>query len=153
MLVPVGYVERVIANLVDNARRFAASRVEVVIRATTRTATIEVRDDGPGVPPEERDHIFERFVRLDEARDREHGGFGLGLAIVADLCRAYGGTIEVRDGSPGPSSPSGSRSAKRARRRIGPLESRSGPAIASNRPAARGPGRCHRCRPTDVRRA
>jgi signal transduction histidine kinase len=99
--VPVGYVERIVANLVDNGRRFATSRVDVVVGATTKTATLEVRDDGPGVPPEERDHIFERFVRLDEARAREHGGFGLGLAIVADLCHAYGGTIEVRDGQPG----------------------------------------------------
>jgi signal transduction histidine kinase len=101
VLVPVGYVERVIANLVDNARRFAATRVDVVIRATARTATIEVRDDGPGVPISERERIFERFHRLDEARDREHGGFGLGLAIVADLCHAYHGTIEVGDGGPG----------------------------------------------------
>jgi signal transduction histidine kinase len=101
VLVPVGYVERVIANLVDNARRFAATRVDVVIRATARIATVEVRDDGPGVPAAERQRIFERFVRLDEARDREHGGFGLGLAIVADLCDAYSGTIEVRDGGPG----------------------------------------------------
>ena len=101
VLVPVGYVERVIGNLVDNARRFAASRVDVVIRGTARTATIEVRDDGPGVPAAERERIFERFVRLDEARDREHGGFGLGLAIVADLCHAYHGSIEVDDGGPG----------------------------------------------------
>ncbi len=101
VLVPMGYLERVIANLVDNARRFAVSRVDVMVLATGRTAVIEVRDDGPGVPPGERARIFERFVRLDEARDREHGGFGLGLAIVADLCHAYGGTIEVHDGAPG----------------------------------------------------
>ncbi len=101
VLVPVGYVERVIGNLVDNARRFAATRVDVVIRARARTATIEVHDDGPGVPAAERERIFERFVRLDEARDREHGGFGLGLAIVADLCQAYNGSIEVGDGRPG----------------------------------------------------
>jgi signal transduction histidine kinase len=101
VLMPVGYVERVIGNLVDNARRFAATRVDVVIRATARTATIEVRDDGPGVRPAERERIFERFFRLDEARDRENGGFGLGLAIVADLCHAYNGTIAVGDGHPG----------------------------------------------------
>ena len=54
-----------------------------------------------GRAPPDRGRIFERFVRLDEARDREHGGFGLGLAIVADLCHAYGGTIEVGDAGPG----------------------------------------------------
>jgi signal transduction histidine kinase len=99
--IPAGYLERIVANLVDNARRYAASRVEVRVRRKGRWAVLEVRDDGPGIPEEERFHIFERFVRLDEARDRGHGGFGLGLAIVADLCRAYGGTIEVGDAEPG----------------------------------------------------
>jgi signal transduction histidine kinase len=101
VLVPPVYLERIIVNLVDNARRFAATRVDVVVQARADTAELQIRDDGPGVPPSERDRIFERFVRLDEARDREHGGFGLGLAIVAELCRAYGGTIEVGDACPG----------------------------------------------------
>ncbi len=127
--VPVGYVERIVANLVDNGRRFATSRVEVTVRTTNRTASLEVRDDGPGVPPEERDHIFERFVRLDEARAREHGGFGLGLAIVADLCHAYGGTIEVRDGQPGAIFAVQFPTAKRARR----LSGRSSPDPARDR--------------------
>jgi signal transduction histidine kinase len=99
--VPAAYLERIVANLVDNARRFAAARVEVVVQRRDDTAVLQVRDDGPGVPEAARNRIFERFVRLDEARDREHGGFGLGLAIVADLCHAYGGTIEVADGNPG----------------------------------------------------
>jgi signal transduction histidine kinase len=101
VLVPGAYLERVIANLVDNARRFALSHVEVLVQSDDRFATLQVHDDGPGVPDAARCRIFERFVRLDEARDRDHGGFGLGLAIVADLCRAYGGTIEVSDGQPG----------------------------------------------------
>ncbi len=99
--VPTGYLERIIANLVDNARRFASSKVEVLVRPSGETVTLEVRDDGPGVPADQRAHIFERFVRLDEARDRDHGGFGLGLAIVAGLCHGYGGTIEVGDADPG----------------------------------------------------
>jgi signal transduction histidine kinase len=99
--VPGAYLERIIVNLVDNARRFAASRVDVVVEHHDRAAWLEVRDDGPGVPDSARGRIFERFVRLDEARDREHGGFGLGLAIVADLCHAYGGSIEVADANPG----------------------------------------------------
>jgi signal transduction histidine kinase len=101
VLVPGAYLERIIANLVDNARRFATSRVEVVVGRQGGMGTLTVRDDGPGVPESERYRVFERFVRLDEARDREHGGFGLGLAIVADLCHAYRGTIEVADGKPG----------------------------------------------------
>jgi signal transduction histidine kinase len=73
----------------------------VLVDHHDRMAILEVRDDGPGVPEAARGRIFERFVRLDEARDREHGGFGLGLAIVADLCHAYGGSIEVADANPG----------------------------------------------------
>jgi signal transduction histidine kinase len=99
--VPAVYLERIVGNLVDNARRYARTRVDVTITRQRHVAVLTVHDDGPGIPSAERSHIFERFVRLDEARDREHGGFGLGLAIVADLCRAYGGTIEVTDGRPG----------------------------------------------------
>ena len=99
--VPVVYLERIVANLVDNARRYAVDHVEVSVSRHGRTATLRVADDGPGIPEEERGRIFERFVRLDEARDRGDGGFGLGLAIVADLCRAYGGTVEISDAGPG----------------------------------------------------
>jgi signal transduction histidine kinase len=99
--VPAVYLEQLVSNLVDNARRYAVTTVEVSVRAEGSLAVLEVRDDGPGVPPHERQRIFERFVRLDEARDREQGGFGLGLAIVADLCRALGGSVEVGDAGPG----------------------------------------------------
>lgn len=99
--VPVVYLERLVSNLVDNARRYAETAVEVTVRTSGEFAVLEVRDDGPGVPPHERQRIFERFVRLDEARDRVQGGFGLGLAIVADLCKALGGTVKVADAGPG----------------------------------------------------
>ncbi|MGH9115947.1 MAG: sensor histidine kinase [Acidimicrobiales bacterium] len=102
VLVPPGYLERVITNVVDNAMRFASARVEISVERTAAVTTLRVSDDGPGVPEAERGRVFERFVRLDEARARDHGGFGLGLAIVADLCRAYGGSIEVSDADPGP---------------------------------------------------
>ncbi|MGH9055300.1 MAG: sensor histidine kinase, partial [Acidimicrobiales bacterium] len=102
VLVPLGYLERVITNLVDNAIRFASARVDVSIERSGVATTLQVSDDGPGVPEAERGRVFERFVRLDEARARNHGGFGLGLAIVADLCRAYGGSIEVSEAVPGP---------------------------------------------------
>jgi signal transduction histidine kinase len=99
--VPEAYLERVVVNLVDNARRHATSRVDVSVGRIRHRARLIICDDGPGVPIEDRARIFERFVRLDEARDREQGGFGLGLAIVTDLCRAYEGTIAVSDGGPG----------------------------------------------------
>ncbi len=99
--VPPIYLERIVANLVGNARRFAVSRIDVTVSREGPYAVLRVRDDGPGIAKADRNRIFERFVRLDEARDRGDGGFGLGLAIVADLCRAYGGHIEVGDAEPG----------------------------------------------------
>ena len=95
--VPPVYLERVVGNLVENARRYARTRVDVRVSASAGSAVLEVRDDGPGVPAKDRERIFERFVRLDEARDRVQGGFGLGLAIVADLCRVFGGKVTVTD--------------------------------------------------------
>ena len=58
---------------------------------------LAVDDDGRGVPAEERERIFERFVRLDEARDRDSGGSGLGLAIVHELAVAHGATVTVSE--------------------------------------------------------
>ncbi|MCO6728964.1 ATP-binding protein, partial [Streptomyces sp. CHA16] len=73
---------RVVGNLVDNALRHAASRVEVRVRADGPEAVVSVAADGSGVPAPERERIFERFVRLDDARRRDDGGAGLGLAIA-----------------------------------------------------------------------
>lgn len=94
-------LERLLANLVDNALRHAASRVTVrayvmeteAEAETDRCAVLEVADDGPGIPPEQRERVFERFVRLDAARDRESGGSGLGLAIAREIARAHGGDL------------------------------------------------------------
>ena len=58
---------------------------------------VVVEDDGPGIPPAERDRVFERFTRLDEARDRDAGGAGLGLAIVRELARGRGGEVRLGD--------------------------------------------------------
>lgn len=99
--VPRVYLERMVGNLVDNARRFAVSSLVLKVTEEGGMAVLRVRDDGPGVPEEDRSRIFERFVRLDEARHRDEGGFGLGLAIVADLSRFYGGTIGVEGSGPG----------------------------------------------------
>ena len=88
---------RAVRNLVDNARRHADSRVLVTLRAEGPDAVVDVADDGPGVPPEERGRVFERFVRLDEARARSDGGAGLGLAIVREIVAVHHGSVEVLD--------------------------------------------------------
>lgn len=87
----------VVRNLVDNAVRHATSRVTVALAEVDGSAVLTVDDDGSGVPVGERERVFERFVRLDEARSRDAGGAGLGLAIVHDAVRAHGGTVQVSD--------------------------------------------------------
>jgi signal transduction histidine kinase len=92
-----GQLARVVRNLVDNARRHARSRVLVTVARQDDAAVLEVSDDGPGVPAADRDRVFERFVRLDDARSRADGGSGLGLAIVAEVVAAHGGAVEVTE--------------------------------------------------------
>ncbi|MFN8036769.1 MAG: ATP-binding protein [Acidimicrobiia bacterium] len=92
---------RVVRNLLDNAVRHARTRVDVTLSERGAVVSLVVRDDGPGIPVDERDGIFERFARLDEARDRQRGGAGLGLAIAHDIVAAHGGTISVDDADPG----------------------------------------------------
>lgn len=86
---------RVIRNLGENAARHARTRVAFTLGGAEGRARLYVDDDGPGVPEADRAHVFERFVRLDEARARGAGGTGLGLAIVAELVAAHGGTVTV----------------------------------------------------------
>ncbi|MFF7026001.1 sensor histidine kinase [Streptomyces klenkii] len=95
-----GQLERLLANLVDNALRHAASRVVITasLDEAAGRAVLEVADDGPGIPEEERERVFERFVRLDAARTRESGGSGLGLAIAREIARAHGGSLEAAPG-------------------------------------------------------
>lgn len=88
-------VGQVMRNLVDNALRHATSQVVISVTSRSGTATVSVEDDGSGVPEGERSRIFERFVRLDEARSRDEGGLGLGLSIVAGIVGSTGGAIEV----------------------------------------------------------
>ncbi|MFJ6143399.1 ATP-binding protein [Streptomyces anulatus] len=90
-----GQLSRVIGNLLDNAQRHAEGRVTVSVAADGRGVRVEVRDDGAGVPEDERERIFERFVRLDDARSRDDGGAGLGLAIARDVAARHGGTLTV----------------------------------------------------------
>ena len=93
-----------VTNLLDNADRHARSRVavSVTVDVSRRTAELVVADDGPGVPEAERDRIFDRFVRLDEARTRDAGGAGLGLAIARAVVEDHGGTLVCEAAAPAP---------------------------------------------------
>lgn len=86
---------RLVRNLADNAARHAQSRVAIGVRVDGPRAVLTVDDDGTGVPETERERVFERFVRLDEARARDAGGSGLGLAIVHGVAEASGGSVAV----------------------------------------------------------
>lgn len=89
-------LRRLVLNLGENAARHADRRVSFTVAENgTGTTTLLVDDDGPGVPEHERQRIFERFVRLDDARTREQGGSGLGLAIVAEIAAAHRGRVTV----------------------------------------------------------
>ncbi|WP_405507090.1 HAMP domain-containing histidine kinase [Streptomyces cyaneofuscatus] len=90
-----GQLVRVVGNLLDNAQRHAESLVAVRVAIDGAGVRVEVRDDGAGVPEDERERIFERFVRLDDARSRDDGGAGLGLAIARDVATRHGGTLTV----------------------------------------------------------
>jgi two-component system OmpR family sensor kinase len=87
---------QVLGNLLDNARRHAGPGAVTVTVSGGDPATVLVTDDGPGVPPADRERIFDRLVRLDEARG-EDGGAGLGLAIARGIARAHGGDLRCVD--------------------------------------------------------
>jgi two-component system OmpR family sensor kinase len=88
-------VSQVLANLLDNARRHAAGRIDVLLARATDSAVVTVADDGPGIAAADRERIFDRLVRLDTARTRPDGhvGAGLGLAIARGFARAHGGDL------------------------------------------------------------
>ena len=97
-------LRRVVDNLIDNALRHTPSGTPVTLRGYPANGgwSVEVADQGPGVPMDHRDKLFTRFARADSARSREDGGAGLGLALSAAIARAHGGTLElVETDSPG----------------------------------------------------
>jgi signal transduction histidine kinase len=91
---------QVVRNLVDNAQRHAATQVAITLRQDGDDLVLVVDDDGPGIPESEREHVFDRFTRLDEARGRADGGAGLGLAVVRRAVEHHGGTVSVVDSDP-----------------------------------------------------
>jgi len=84
--------KRCLFNLVSNAQRYG-DRIEIEAMRDQRFLTVNVDDDGPGIPPEKREEVFRPFFRLDEARNQDEGGTGLGLAIARDIARSHGGDI------------------------------------------------------------
>ncbi|GAA4588138.1 hypothetical protein GCM10023194_38980 [Planotetraspora phitsanulokensis] len=105
-------LSRVVANLIDNAERHADTTVCVTVRHEPSgrcgdqrlpygAAVLEVLDDGPGIDPDKRELVFQRFARLDSDRSRGAGGTGLGLAIARQIAEAAGGTLRIEDSSRG----------------------------------------------------
>ena len=93
---------RVVANLLDNARKYGDGATSVVLQRVDDGVQIAVEDEGPGVPEEERDVIFDRFARGGGAGRRGSGeGVGLGLALVAEHVRLHGGRVWVEDRADG----------------------------------------------------
>ncbi|GAA4597035.1 HAMP domain-containing sensor histidine kinase [Planotetraspora phitsanulokensis] len=101
---------RVFTNLVDNAQRHAESTIIVTVRREPESgdqrfpvgvAVLEVVDDGPGIDPDKRELVFQRFIRLDAARSKDAGGAGLGLAIARQIAESGGGTLRIEDSTRG----------------------------------------------------
>jgi signal transduction histidine kinase len=90
-------LRRLVTNLVDNAVRHAAAAVTI----TVAPGEVAVADDGPGIPAADRERMFDRFARRDDARDRDAGGSGLGLPIARELARVHGGSVALEDAAPG----------------------------------------------------
>jgi signal transduction histidine kinase len=90
-------LRRLLHNLGDNAVHHARGRIALAVSEQDGWAELHVDDDGPGVPAADRSRVFERFVRLDDARARTEGGSGLGLAIVAEIVAAHGGIATIAD--------------------------------------------------------
>ncbi len=94
----VNRLDQVLANLVDNAIKYGRAQGSVRVggkKLANGALEIFVRDDGPGIPPEAIDRVFERFYRVDKARSRDQGGTGLGLSIVKHIVQAHGGEVRV----------------------------------------------------------
>jgi two-component system phosphate regulon sensor histidine kinase PhoR len=97
-----GALHQVLVNLLTNAISHTPEDTHVLVSgsAAGRRLRIEVRDDGPGIPPAHRERIFERFYRIDPGRSRDMGGTGLGLSIVKHLVENMGGSVGVDEHRP-----------------------------------------------------
>ena len=92
-------LQQVLYNLIENAIKYGPNECEVTIGAKAlpdSKVEVWVRDNGPGIPAEAHERVFERFFRVDRARSRETGGTGLGLAIVKHIVQAHGGEVWLK---------------------------------------------------------
>jgi len=96
-----GDLERLFRNVIENAVRYARSRVRITATSTGDAVRVEVDDDGPGIPAADHDRVFDRFVRLDSSRERGSGTTGLGLAIAREIALAHRGHIAIADSPSG----------------------------------------------------
>jgi signal transduction histidine kinase len=94
-------LKRALSNLLANAVRYGRNHIRVGMEQQGTTVQIWVEDDGPGIPVEDRERVFEPLVRLDQTRSRDTGGVGLGLALARRIARAHGGELVAEQGSLG----------------------------------------------------
>ncbi|HEX4813124.1 MAG TPA: ATP-binding protein [Nonomuraea sp.] len=94
-------LDRLLTNLLDNATRHAATRIDVSVTVRGDKVVMTVTDDGDGIPPQDRERVFERFTRLENARVKDKGGSGLGLPLSREIAHAHHGTLTVADHWPG----------------------------------------------------
>jgi two-component system osmolarity sensor histidine kinase EnvZ len=101
--VSVTSLQRVLINLIDNALRYGGEngKVNVSLKCDEKKATIRILDQGPGIPADQRQAVFQPFHRLETSRSKATGGSGLGLAIVQQLCDAHGWKIQLLPGETG----------------------------------------------------
>ena len=89
-------LKRAVTNVISNALKYGKT-VAVALESTDRRLELIIDDDGPGIPKDKREDVFKAFYRLEESRNKETGGVGLGLAITKDVITSHGGKIELLD--------------------------------------------------------
>lgn len=95
------HLERILINLLENAVKYApGSPIELTASMWSNTAQVRIIDHGPGIPPDQRERVFERFTQIEASQTRSVGGTGLGLSIVRSLAEVMGGRADV-DATPG----------------------------------------------------
>ena len=90
-----GQLRQMLRNLLENAVRYARDEIRVGLETVHEHVILVVEDDGPGIPPQERERVFDRFGRVEESRSRNVGGTGLGLAVVQGIVQRHGGQITL----------------------------------------------------------